>query len=42
MLFGKHKKEKVENETTKNAVFGELEFIDCTWEEFQYLFGGSA
>ena len=32
MLFGKHKKEKVENETTNNAVFGELEFIDCAWE----------
>ncbi len=32
MLFGKHKKEKVENETTNNAVFGELEFIDCARE----------
>lgn len=32
MLFGKNKKKKVENETTKNAVFGDLEFIDCAWE----------
>ncbi len=32
MLFGKHKREKVENEMANNAVFGELEFIDCAWE----------
>ena len=32
MFFKKTKKEKEKNETINNAVFGELEFIDCVWE----------
>ena len=32
MFFKKAKKEKQENETINNAVFGELEYIDCAWE----------
>ena len=32
MFFRKEKKEKKENEIMTNAVFGDLEFIDCAWE----------
>ena len=32
MFFKIEKKIKKENETMSNAVFGELEFIDCAWE----------
>ena len=32
MFFKKAKKEKQENETINNAVFGELEYVDCAWE----------
>ena len=32
MFFKREKKMKKENETMTNAVFGELEFIDCAWE----------
>ena len=34
MFFRKPKKEKQENETICNAVFGELEYIDCAWEGY--------
>ena len=41
MFFKKAKKEKQENETINNAVFGELEYIDCAWEGYSVssLFG---
>ena len=41
MFFKKTKKEKQENETINNAVFGELEYIDCAWEGYSVssLFG---
>ena len=41
MFFKKAKKEKQENETITNAVFGELEYIDCAWEGYSVssLFG---
>ncbi len=32
MFFKKPKIEKKEKETLNNAVFGELEYIDCAWE----------
>jgi hypothetical protein len=32
MFFRKEKKVKKENEIMTNAVFGDLEFIDCAWE----------
>ena len=41
MFFKKAKKEKQENETINNAVFGEIEYIDCAWEGYSVssLFG---
>ena len=41
MFFKKSKKKKQENETINNAVFGELEYIDCAWEGYSVssLFG---
>lgn len=41
MFFKKAKKEKQENETINNAVFGELEYVDCAWEGYSVssLFG---
>ncbi|EGC01914.1 hypothetical protein [Ruminococcus albus] len=41
MFFRKPKKVKKENETITNAVFGELEYIDCAWEGYSVssLFG---
>lgn len=41
MFFKKAKKEKQENETITNAVFGELEYVDCAWEGYSVssLFG---
>ena len=41
MFFKKAKKEKQESETINNAVFGELEYIDCAWEGYSVssLFG---
>ena len=32
MFFRKEKKVKKENKIMTNAVFGDLEFIDCAWE----------
>lgn len=41
MFFKKSKKKKQENETINNAVFGELEYVDCAWEGYSAssLFG---
>ena len=41
MFFKKSKKKKQENETINNAVFGELEYVDCAWEGYSVssLFG---
>ena len=44
MFFRKTKKEEnkpIENDTINNAVFGELEYIDCAWEGYSVssLFG---
>ncbi|MCR5021993.1 hypothetical protein [Ruminococcus sp.] len=41
MFFKKSKKEKQESETINNAVFGELEYVDCAWEGYSVssLFG---
>ena len=41
MFFRKPKKVKKENETITNAVFGELEYVDCAWEGYSVssLFG---
>jgi hypothetical protein len=41
MFFKKAKNEKQENETITNAVFGELEYVDCAWEGYSVssLFG---
>ncbi len=41
MFFKKTKMKKQENETINNAVFGELEYVDCAWEGYSVssLFG---